>query len=123
MARDVTYYAMLNGVGPQRAMKERVTHVVYLTHMIDSKNMKVLHFGDLEDRLRVAQVHYTAYVHEGHTYVSISCPSLARNYNPDHIHASKVFVALEGKTEKDAKKSVIHFCKECAISSVVRQSL
>jgi hypothetical protein len=106
---------MLNGVGPQRAMHERVTHVLYLTRITNGTDVQVLSFDDLADRLRMAQVHHTTHEHKGQTYISISCPTLPRNYHCDQ--ATGAFFAMKGTTETEAKDSVVEFCKQCAISS------
>ena len=107
---------MLTGVGPKRAFEEKVTHVLYLTQVTDGIESEVLRFDDLHDRLRSAQVYHTTHLHDGETYVSISCPAVPRNYSSERVVAA--YIAMQGATENEAKDSVVEFCKQCAVSNL-----
>lgn len=107
---------MLSGVGPTRAMRERVTHILYLAEIKDGQHVRMIAFEDLAERLYAAGVHHTLHVHEEAKFVSISWPFLPRNYvNVDAQEAAKkqfsgTAMPLHTTVEEEAKDNLIKLC-------------
>ena len=90
------YAYILKGAGPQRALTERVTHIIYLFEVLEENFNNNLEPGQLTlklikldetfpDLLREHNLHHSSFYDSGNLYVSVSLPKIPRNFDSDEI--------------------------------------
>lgn len=107
------YAVYLTGVGPRRAMAERVTHIVYMVQ-VQGDCVTILSFDNLSQCLTTCGVHHTVHTRPEGEFVSVSVPKLPRNYA---ISIAGLLYPLEADDEPTARNRVVEWCKEHAVGT------
>lgn len=104
------YVVMLTGAGPTRAFVERVTHVVYLA-TVHGDVVQVQPFPDMDACVAARGLHHTVMEHGGNKFVSLSLPSLPRNFVASAVNG--LLFPLRAETIECAREELVSWCAEC----------
>lgn len=107
------YAVMLTGVGPARALAQRVSHVAYLATR-NEDTVQVCPFPDMASRLSARGVHHSVLTHGGDAYVSIHLPALPRGYSASAPRGVMFPLDVDGAGEEAARSAFVAWCCEHA---------
>ena len=90
------------GIGPQRALHERVSHIVYMFHIIDNNMQMIPCSSEFINRLKELNIHYTNHIIDSTNYVSIYRSTISRNWINESNNHTMPGGFLTSKNEQKA---------------------